>query len=603
MPTIGQKKAARAAHKAGGGGTGRLNSSSFVKQLDGSYKSSMTGQTSPYKSVNTVGKYESSDGLKFNTHKEAADYNTSIGTNPSTKNQSTTTLSGDKSTDIANNNLKLDQYSEKGVQTNPESGLATDATGNVYEPQKEVVADTSEEDNSISRYYDQLTKSLDASTQAQVSGIKSQYDQMRADQIQANKSMEAQTQNSLLMGGVTGQGSSAQYAPISSVGIMQSQVSYGLRQISNLNFQENQLIAEAKQAQEDGKFRIVEKKLAMVEEKRKEKLDAAAKLNEQIAKANEKALEESLEQQKEEAVLDLYSQGLTDPVEIAQSLRDSGFSVPLKQISDTVALASGIGGTGIVGEYNFYKSDAIKRGQVPVSFNTYQDMDANRKKSIAKAGVATTGSSGATYSPAQEKVIVRVDKDIANNPTYKRTQSMIGYVSNVESALSQVSGVGDIAAINQFQKVIDEGAVTRDQDVKLIQSAQSLSNSLQTKLKRLQKGEQLSPELRSQMLKATQDILEAQKKAIGKDPFIKAKKNELERNKIDPLDSIFGELEGGNGAVDNIIEQGEQAKTSVDSFITTNPDSLEVETISKFYSAGKSDYAIYEWLKLKGLVQ
>jgi hypothetical protein len=96
------------------------------------------------------------------------------------------------------------------------------------------------------------------------------------------------------------------------------------------------------------------------------------------------------------------------------------------------------------------------------------------------------------YNEDQNKVITRVDDKISKNDTYKKTSNMRGYVDNVTGALALGTGTGDLAAINQFQKVIDEGAVTRDQDVKLIQNSQSLINKLKTKIKGLEEGDQLS---------------------------------------------------------------------------------------------------------------
>lgn len=49
-------------------------------------------------------------------------------------------------------------------------------------------------------------------------------------------------------------------------------------------------------------------------------------------------------------------------------------------------------GSGIIGEYNYYAEQERAAGRQPVSFNAYQNMDTNRKVSIARSGVA--GSSG-----------------------------------------------------------------------------------------------------------------------------------------------------------------------------------------------------------------
>lgn len=170
-------------------------------------------------------------------------------------------------------------------------------------------------------------------------------------------------------------------------------------------------------------------------------------------------------------------------------------------------------------------------------------------KQIAKIQKALTGSSVSTggvgtgeYTPKQLQTLTKLNQDVSKNSTYSKTTSMRNYGDNVIASLSLGSGVGDIAAINQFQKVIDEGAVTRDQDVKLIQGAQSLANTLKTKLKRLEKGEQLSPELRTQMRTAVESMYEKQVEALQKDPYIKAKTKEAELYGLTVQDTILGEL-------------------------------------------------------------
>lgn len=145
-------------------------------------------------------------------------------------------------------------------------------------------------------------------------------------------------------------------------------------------------------------------------------------------------------------------------------------------------------------------------------------------------------------SEPQKKVITSINDSVSKNANYARTISMQNFVNNTQAALSLSTGAGDLAAINQFQKVIDEGAVTRDQDVKLIQSSQSLLNTLNTKVKKLQKGEQLSPELRQQMNQAVQALYDAQVKALQKDPYIKSKVTEAKNSNVNVGETILGEI-------------------------------------------------------------
>jgi LysM repeat protein len=146
------------------------------------------------------------------------------------------------------------------------------------------------------------------------------------------------------------------------------------------------------------------------------------------------------------------------------------------------------------------------------------------------------------YSSKQLTYISKLRENIADNDVYKKTVNMRTYANSVEAALSQAHGPGDIAAINQFQKVIDEGAVTRDQDVKLIQGAQSLVNQFKGQIARLEGGDQLLPEQRDQIRSTVNALYEAQIKAIEKDPYIMGAKHELKLNKIKEEDTVLGQL-------------------------------------------------------------
>jgi hypothetical protein len=188
-----------------------------------------------------------------------------------------------------------------------------------------------------------------------------------------------------------------------------------------------------------------------------------------------------------------------------------------------------------------------------VQSGTYQDSAGNQvfwgmnpsgqieTKMLGGGGSGGNGLSGG-YTSKQITAISKINQDVSKNATYAKTSSMRNYGDNVLASLSLGNGIADISAINQFQKVIDEGAVTRDQDVKLISSAQSLANSLKTKIKKLEAGDQLSPDQRTQMRSLVENLYDAQVKALLKDPYISAKNKEADLNGIDPVDTILGEL-------------------------------------------------------------
>lgn len=165
-----------------------------------------------------------------------------------------------------------------------------------------------------------------------------------------------------------------------------------------------------------------------------------------------------------------------------------------------------------------------------------------------------TGGYG-NYSEDQLKAITKLNDTISKNATYKRTTDMRGFVDTVITSLQQQNGLSDIAAINQFQKIIDEGAVTRDQDVKLIQGAQSLANGLKARISKLQKGEQLTADQRQQMRTLVEQIYDKQVQALSKDPYIKAKGTEAGLYGLTLSDTILGEMGAFGGGEPPPLEQ------------------------------------------------
>ena len=78
-------------------------------------------------------------------------------------------------------------------------------------------------------------------------------------------------------------------------------------------------------------------------------------------------------------------------------------------------------------------------------------------------------------------------------------------VNNVYAGLKSRNGVGDIAAINAYQRLIDD-AVVRGEDVELIQSAASTTNRLKAWVKNKKEGDVLDDNLRRHMADMARDL-------------------------------------------------------------------------------------------------
>lgn len=424
---------------------------------------------------------------------------------------------------------------------------------------------------------DRAMKSKDSSTRLLADRYKTIYDRQRAQQNEVS----AKEQGSA---GMALQRLGGRYTP-GAAGQVQAQIQrQNLEKLAEIDDAEMSAVEELRLAQENKDLQLQGQKLEVLKGIRNERI---AQL-EAIRKA-----EADNRKEIEKIVLSAAEGGAPAAVRAQMSAADS-VGEAMELAGDYLQKAS-----GTPGEYLFYKREAQAAGQVPLSYQEYADMDANRKRSVVNVGVGGAGS--ALYSPAQEKVITRIDSSIANNATYKKVTSMNAYADNVNIALDQKNGLSDIAAINQFQKVIDEGAVTRDQDVKLIQGAQSLASSLQAKVKKLEKGEQLTAEQRAQMKRVVSEMQAASKKALENDPFVKSKAMELERQGIDPGDTILGGVISQGSTGGDIIQSEVQAEAAVREYGTSNPQAREL--INSMAGVIQPDLGrAYTWAEIKEII-
>lgn len=219
----------------------------------------------------------------------------------------------------------------------------------------------------------------------------------------------------------------ARYTQMQQAGIMTNDANNALIAISELESQEANEMLEAVNARNKNDWDLLQSKMAMLEKINTSKIEALSKLN-NIATEE---LKQITAMTKDTAIADLYSQGITDVAGIVKGLANKGIITTIKDTAEALkniipagldelvktirtngapqeviqkVLASGdinsayenageyaSGGTGIIGEYNFYKAQALSKGQNPVDFNTYQNLDANRKATIAKAGASSLG--------------------------------------------------------------------------------------------------------------------------------------------------------------------------------------------------------------------
>lgn len=159
-----------------------------------------------------------------------------------------------------------------------------------------------------------LKANLDSSTLGSVNAIEQQSDLLKSAQQEANDREAKSVSRTSMLGG------SARYAPLNASGIALASASYGIRQLAKLDADENAAIAQVRQAQTSGNFQLMEKALATVDDIRKTKQDAAAKLADKLSAANDAANKQKIQASRDQSIASLLAQGITDPTKLLDYL-------------------------------------------------------------------------------------------------------------------------------------------------------------------------------------------------------------------------------------------------------------------------------------------
>lgn len=188
---------------------------------------------------------------------------------------------------------------------------------------------------------------------------------------------------------------------------------------------------------------------------------------------------------------------------------------------------------------------------------------------VAAAAEAKKARELGVLSADQSKLATDLRKEVNNLAEVKTTKELEPNIVSLISALDKESGVGDIAAINSFQRLaVDPGVAVREGDVALLQSAQSFGDKAFLKTQGLYRGDKLTPEAREQMRELALDIYDA-RVAFTEENIAPIKTTAIE-NGID-YDKYIGKPFSDRASI--------EAKASVSSGNTTKATETYLDTI------------------------
>lgn len=257
-------------------------------------------------------------------------------------------------------------YINGGAQATPESVLKSDP---ILKAEMDLVQG--------------LKNSHDASYNATVSSIKNIYADKISKLERAQGASTASVNQSLALSG------SDRYAPISSQGIFDAKTRVDMDALTELQNQEQDLIAKAQSAKDANDEKTVADTLALYDKKHTELINQADKIR------------TTLQKEKDDIkALALKAKEGGAPDDVVKKIIDSGdYASAISQSGDYLQSA-----TGTLGDYLQYKKDTIGKGLTPTDYTTFKDQqDAKTAKQKSTEAYNTAYGSAAGKADAEAK--------------------------------------------------------------------------------------------------------------------------------------------------------------------------------------------------------
>lgn len=165
---------------------------------------------------------------------------------------------------------------------------------------------------------DEQRRMLDSSEQQDIARVQSGIQRLMAEQSAINQANTAGVRGALMRGG-----NQFRYSPLGSFGGVAGEATAGVRALTGLMAQESELISGIRVARQQKDYQLLENKLGLLDEVRKERQAATKAASEAIAAAERKSMVDN-------AVIEQIQAGLTSPMDIFSAL---GGQVSFDEIS------------------------------------------------------------------------------------------------------------------------------------------------------------------------------------------------------------------------------------------------------------------------------
>lgn len=168
---------------------------------------------------------------------------------------------------------------------------------------------------------------------------------------------------------------------------------------------------------------------------------------------------------------------------------------------------------------------------IPITFNQYQDMEANRKRPVTNVSV-NTGQRGFENA-------MKLGEAFKQEPIYKTHQVINQAYNQINNALDKGNAAGDLTAAIKINKLLDPDSIVRESEVATVANATGLIDKLSNYASQVAKGTRLNPEQRKEYRQLAKDFYR-----ISGEQYNETRNKYAEMgksNKIEGVDTMLGQ--------------------------------------------------------------
>jgi len=384
---------------------------------------------------------------------------------------------------LGNLGLMADEEAKSKAETDPVDPLIKqEYDANLSDEEKEsqdYISSLTRQADAVTKAYDQMSVAAAASAKASIRSLRKQYEERKGILEQQNQGEQKAWQQQFIRSG------QAEYSPGMTSSFLTAKEQEGQQKISELNDLWMSKVDEVNAALEEKQYSnaaLKAKEIQTIEAEMRKEVKA---MRDEARKENKAILERFRLATVGSMLSDAINQGITDRSDLFNHLSAANPGGFTPEEFDKTMDALLPQGTGVIGEYEYYKREAQRNGQTPLSFDEYQTRDANRKRSITQNIIGGSGLN------TKETTIFNSLVDKYNKSPLVMANDRASILRDTTAALKndptnpslQVSFIYSfIQALDTYQSAVREG------EIALLQGTQGLVDKIQNIPNQIEKG-------------------------------------------------------------------------------------------------------------------